>query len=197
MKSEINWELVAKYLSGECSADELIAFEKWLNESQENKKLLDSMKKVWDSSGEEFEDSDVKSLWENVAERSGISSDAASAPVFNLKPKENRFPIFSAIYNSAAFRYAAVFMFIVSAALIYFVTSDRWGTDEWISVNVKNGELQTIVLDDGSKIIADAGSRVEYPVKFGENSRDVKLIGEAYFEVQKNNKNPFNPFLFF
>ena len=191
MKSEINWELAAKYLSGECSAEESNEIEIWLSQSEENRNLLDSMSKVWNAPGENFESSDIKTLWENIAERSGIKTGTEAAPVFELSPQENIFSKLSAIYNSKAFRYAAVFMFIISASLIYFITSNRPGSNEMITIIVKNGELESIVLNDGSKIIADAGSHVQYAGNFGEDSRDVKLIGEAYFEVSHNPDIPF------
>ena len=191
MKNEINWELVAKYLSGECSAQESNVVEKWLSEAEENRSLLESMKKVWNTPGESFESSDIKALWKNVAEKSGIKTGSDAAPVFVVHPEENVFSKFSRIYRSTAFRYAAVLLFIVSASLIYFITSGRLGSDEWNSIIVKNGGIENILLNDGSKIIADAGSLVQYTDNYGEESRDIKLEGQAYFELNHNPDIPF------
>ena len=47
------------------------------------------------------------------------------------------------------------------------------------------GGISSIVLADGSKVWLNAGSELRYPIKFDKSSREVELIGEAYFEVAK------------
>ncbi len=48
-----------------------------------------------------------------------------------------------------------------------------------------------IVLPDGSTVVLHAGSTLDYPSSFPENSREVSLKGEAYFDVKHDNKKPF------
>lgn len=43
----------------------------------------------------------------------------------------------------------------------------------------------TVILEDGSEIIINAGSKLIYPVKFDDKSRQVELEGEAFFKVAK------------
>jgi ferric-dicitrate binding protein FerR (iron transport regulator) len=47
-----------------------------------------------------------------------------------------------------------------------------------------------ITLSDGSTVILHAGSKLDYPVSFNGNAREVSLTGEGYFDVQHNDK-PF------
>ena len=54
----------------------------------------------------------------------------------------------------------------------------------------KGGEYE-VVLPDGTKVWLNAGSSLSYPVTFAGNDRQVKLTGEAYFEVAKNKDKPF------
>lgn len=54
----------------------------------------------------------------------------------------------------------------------------------------KGGEF-AIVLADGTKIWLNADTRLKYPTFFTGNKREVELEGEAYFEVQHDNKMPF------
>ncbi|MCU0392140.1 MAG: FecR domain-containing protein [Thermoflexibacter sp.] len=50
----------------------------------------------------------------------------------------------------------------------------------------KYGQMQTIVLPDGSKVTLNANSRLEINSKWKDTeSRRVNLVGEAYFEVEK------------
>jgi transmembrane sensor len=53
------------------------------------------------------------------------------------------------------------------------------------------GGLYAVKLSDGTKIWLNSKSSLKYPVKFNEKSREVTLVGEAYFEVSKNPHNPF------
>ncbi len=53
------------------------------------------------------------------------------------------------------------------------------------------GNHSVITLSDSSRVWLNAGSRLIYPSEFTDKTREVFLIGEAYFEVQKNEKQPF------
>ncbi len=52
------------------------------------------------------------------------------------------------------------------------------------------GEQKQIVLPDGSQAWLNAGSKLTYPERFTK-TRTMHLIGEAYFSVTKDPKNPF------
>ncbi|WP_448698164.1 FecR family protein [Mucilaginibacter sp. AW1-3] len=48
-----------------------------------------------------------------------------------------------------------------------------------------------LVLADGTKVWLNAESSITFPTAFNGKERIVKLIGEAYFEVKHNEKQPF------
>lgn len=50
---------------------------------------------------------------------------------------------------------------------------------------------KTVMLPDGSTVVLYKNSRVSYPRQFATNSREVYLTGEAFFQVQRNPKQPF------
>ena len=52
-------------------------------------------------------------------------------------------------------------------------------------------ETRTVCLPDGSTVTLNHYSSLSYPEKFKSDKREVKLNGEAYFEVNKNKKHPF------
>lgn len=53
------------------------------------------------------------------------------------------------------------------------------------------GSRSTITLADGSKVWLNAGSRLIYPSRFVDKKREVYLVGEAFFDIEKNDKMPF------
>lgn len=53
------------------------------------------------------------------------------------------------------------------------------------------GGRYKITLSDGSLVILNSGSSLEFPVGFNGPERKVKLSGEGYFEITKNPQQPF------
>ncbi len=53
------------------------------------------------------------------------------------------------------------------------------------------GKKSQLILEDGTKVWLNAGSRMEFPTKFKGDKREVSLQGEGYFEVAHNQKVPF------
>jgi transmembrane sensor len=53
------------------------------------------------------------------------------------------------------------------------------------------GIRSQVVLPDGSKVWLNAESTLKFPVPFPKDFRNVNLLGEAFFEVTKNQKQPF------
>ena len=89
-------------------------------------------------------------------------------------------------------RYAALFLLPVSLA---------WGVYNYMD-NRSESELETVLvvgehshsqitLDDNTKIYLSANSSISYPKRFAGVTREVKLQGEAFFEVAKENERPF------
>ncbi|MDF1573447.1 MAG: FecR domain-containing protein [Bacteroidales bacterium] len=53
------------------------------------------------------------------------------------------------------------------------------------------GSRTTVQLADGTQVHLNYGSRIKYPRNFAGRSREIKLSGEAYFNVAHNPKKPF------
>jgi transmembrane sensor len=54
-----------------------------------------------------------------------------------------------------------------------------------------NKEKKYIHLQDGSTVLLNNGSRLEYPDEFTGKTREVTLVGEGYFDIQHDASRPF------
>ena len=64
-------------------------------------------------------------------------------------------------------------------------------TPEMNTLVIPYGNRSVISLADGSRVWLNAGSRLIYPSKFVDKTREVFLTGEAFFDITKNEKQPF------
>ncbi|MFV0591888.1 MAG: FecR family protein [Draconibacterium sp.] len=58
-------------------------------------------------------------------------------------------------------------------------------------INTPKGSRSQVILADGTKVWLNADSKLIYPSRFSNNQREVKLEGEAYFDVETNKEKPF------
>ena len=68
------------------------------------------------------------------------------------------------------------------------LTTDRVTTT---TLYIPCGQVYKVILNDGTEVWLNANSRLIYPVRFAGNKRKVRLEGEAYFKVARNERMPF------
>lgn len=90
-------------------------------------------------------------------------------------------------------KYAAILVVILSAgwSIYQFTRASTLEDLVYTEILVKNGEHKHITLPDGTKVILNAGSSMKYPERFIGGSRLVEMDGEAFFEVTRDESNPF------
>ena len=88
---------------------------------------------------------------------------------------------------------AVLIPFLVLAGAFAFLAnrSGVFQSEEMAEFVVPFGEQLNVVLQDGTQVQLNSGSRLQYPKSFGFFSRKVKLTGEAYFSVAKESTRPF------
>ena len=59
------------------------------------------------------------------------------------------------------------------------------------TIRVPRGGEYKLFLSDSTEVFLNSDSEIRFPVKFGENERDVFLRGEAFFVVRKDASRPF------
>lgn len=59
------------------------------------------------------------------------------------------------------------------------------------TVEIPKGFDYKLILSDGTKVHLNAMSSLKFPTQFSGKTREVELVGEAYFEVYKDIEHPF------
>jgi ferric-dicitrate binding protein FerR (iron transport regulator) len=126
-------------------------------------------------------------LW-NQSESAPTADTIASLSSLKLK----------ACFNSkkrnailAVWKYAAAIVFMLSATSAYLFINHTSQKILFTEQFVGAGQTDTLLLPDGSTIIANSATIILYPENFGDEMRTLYLSGEANFKVVKNPKAPF------
>lgn len=95
--------------------------------------------------------------------------------------------------NSIYIRVAALLAVFCSVAFFGIYHNYRNGKDAppYLELRAQAGERKSVILSDGTKIWLNNSSVLRYPAKFDKDTREVKLEGEAFFEVMHDRKKPF------
>ncbi len=167
--------LLVKYLIGETDDEENLLVEKWLEASDENREEYARMQKVWQGT--------------LSAPKAPVNTDAAwaklSAQIDDEEQAEVKEPLVRTLRPKWNWAAAAVLLALVGLFGVF-----QYFSGQDITVISKDMLVQQ-TLPDGSSVALNANSELEYAKDFDGDLREVKLKGEAFFEVQPNAEKPF------
>lgn len=86
---------------------------------------------------------------------------------------------------------AATLLLLIGLSVYFYMEGRETKSIVWLEKVVPNGNRAMIQLPDGSKVYLNSGTKLSYPNKFPKKEREVKLDGEAYFEIAKDSNKPF------
>lgn len=109
----------------------------------------------------------------------------AAVPVHTMRPHRRRWLLWAAA--------AAVIGVLVLSILVLWPGGRQQpvATKAVILADQSKNYIQNITLPDGSTVVLQAGSTLNYPAAFAGNTREVTLTGEAYFDIEQDKVRPF------
>lgn len=124
---------------------------------------------------------DVDKAWNNVYSR-----------LLGYNRQDSEKPVASLFRRSTFLRVAASILVILGiGAISVFVNRSGYFSNE-ISVVAGNDQINLqINMPDGSAVFLNRNSELRYRSDFGRFSRNVKLEGEAFFEISPGKEKPF------
>ncbi|EAY26437.1 FecR family protein [Microscilla marina] len=162
-------ELLARYFSGETTANEQEKAEAWLKKHPQEGQIL---KKAWEVNTVPTFAPDVNLAWSQVQSK--------ITPVHH---KENKLRNFN-------LRWAVAAVLVLAVGLAWWMLTDK-DTDSWLTKEVQSKQTTPLLLSDGTKVWLNQQTKLRYPSSFDAAQREVFLEGEAFFEVKPNTQKPF------
>ena len=173
--------LIIDRLTGTISEDSDLCLQEWIHASDENSRYFKNMELLWHS-------------MEVVHEGEQYDSDRAFLLFKQRIETENTINTRKSFTLKKVLSYAAILIsFITLNCLIhqYYIHPSDQNILRLSEIAVPNGSKTKLTLQDGTKVWLNAGSKIQYDSDFGKKNRLLKLSGEAYLEVAKDENCPF------
>ncbi|MFV0583298.1 MAG: FecR family protein [Parabacteroides gordonii] len=171
-------ELLHKYFHGKLTKKELTDFRSMVNEMSDEmfKKELDF---IWNNEND-------------VIPMDTLTKNNILQSVHNII--DHKAIVVKRVFNW--WKIAAIIMMpilLINISLLFMDNKEEYvaNVQEYTVLSGK-GQKNQILLPDGTHIWLNSESEISYTSNFNQSNRSIKLKGEAFFDVKKNEYLPFN-----
>ncbi len=169
-------KLIRRYIDGECNEQENDLIKKWLD----NALINDGDK--WHSLGSVEKKVHLDKLFQKI--NSSIQNNEPTS----VYPIQRKYPI-SRKWIAVACLITALFVPVLYYKI--FHSEQVIQAIGWKQLVARPGQRMRIKLSDGTLVWLKGGSVIHYPENFVGIVRNIRLNGEAFFEVAKDKAHPF------
>ena len=171
--------LLPAYLSGDLSDKDKASIDLWRAGSPENEQHFQNSLKAWESISllQEMEQFNSFEALSKVHDKIDHSGSSRWLNVIKLVAAIFLLPLLG--YSG----YVTYQNFSLKKMMIDHVVMQ--------TISSRQGMVSRLLLADGTRVWLNSGSELQFPNRFLGDFREVKLKGEAYFEVVKNKNQPF------
>jgi len=175
----IPYELIARYLAGECNAEEIRQIQEW---SEQHPEMMDEFTRLWEQIPSGDFNPDVEKALENVNYRIDIKRNRHSRRIRMIT-----------VASCAAAIVAVVILVLVNitGSRNQNPLQDIKNASGLLSLYTDENQTLEYELPDGSTVWLNRSSSLKYPEVFEGNTREVYLEGEAFFDISPDKEKPF------
>ena len=163
--------LFKKYIDNTASADEQKVLNDWISTDEG---LQQWFEEQLDNSPEAMDNEKQAVLLEKIHEKTGVKVK----PTFVL-PRW---------VKTAA---AAVLILLTVGNVVLYLSDRKPAKAQYAEIGALRGQKASLTLPDGTRVTLNSESTLKYSTAYNQSERTVELVGEAFFEVAKNQKIPF------
>jgi transmembrane sensor len=168
-------ELLVKWLADEATPQEQQLVEEWVSSSEANRHYFQHFQLIWNES-------------QKLAATTAVDENKAWQRFQRRVKKTESAP--GKIKSFGWWRIAASILIVAGAAWFTSILLEKGSADpEILSIAIK--EVKRDTLPDGSVAVLNKHSELSYPARFKGKTRNVKLRGEAFFNITPNKEKPF------
>jgi ferric-dicitrate binding protein FerR (iron transport regulator) len=179
MENQNDDHLLASYFAGKLTQAEIKAVENWRDASEENRLIFRHAEKVWRS---------LDLLQEMKQYKTDFALRKVNAKIGQATVKGQKGFLF---YWQRVAAILLLPILILGGYYFFRNTGVENNTIVWQTITTPPGVKSQAQLPDGTKVWLNSESKLSYPSSFTRHERNIKLEGEAYFEVAKDKRHPF------
>lgn len=177
----IPWSLIIAKLKDELSAEEKLRLEQWMT-SEKNRKIYEDLSEIWLGIQEQSMDytPDKDLYWQKL-----------HTHIQEEKKKEER-SLRNRSFNRLRYVVAAcaVLLLLLGGGTFWTIRQMQKQMQQEVRFSNLSGKSY-VMLGDGTKVWLHSDTSLDYKREFSSVNREVKMTGEAYFEVAHDPKHPF------
>jgi ferric-dicitrate binding protein FerR (iron transport regulator) len=173
-----NPEILNRFFNGKYSRKDYLAIKSILEKPEEQEELKVLLQNHWsDFNNETLPNGNVDHILLKIHKQIDLEEN---------RIKGNRF--ISVFQKVAAILIIPLVLSFI--AVFYFQPKSTSSETAMAEIQCPLGVRTKFILPDGTTGFLNSGSTLEYPVQFSGN-RNVKLTGEAFFDVHRDEEHPF------
>ena len=171
-------ELIPSWFDGTLNTKEREKVEKWKEASEENRQIF----------------ADSQRAWEGIEQLKLMEKYDSQKALLQVHSRIKSKKDYSVL---AIFQKVAAVLILPLMAVSFWLILDSHPSKPvqdavlWHTLEIPAGMRSEYYLPDSTKVYLNSKTRLSYPITFSNELREVKLSGEAYFEVAENKNAPF------
>lgn len=176
-----DWHVWASHFAGELSSSQERALLDWIDSAPEHRAVYEQMRRVWEAGRQavHIPPSDTATQWNRLQEQMKAHENTTTHRLGRS--------FFSSYYGWAA---AAIVCVLIGIGFAYWPSEPPPALASLIVLSTTDS-ARLFYLPDSSRTRLNKHSQLTYTPTYGQPERGVKLEGEAFFEVRRDEVRPF------
>ncbi len=188
---EIEYSVLKKYFEDSASDEEKKLVNNWLNNPDSIFRFESYLRLLWEETDDLESAIELDTLLDKIHHKINLSTEKIKSLPDISKPVIS----FNYVLKNIA-RIAAILLLPLMVYISWELYSQNIFVNDQAKITYNEiicplGARCHFELPDGTKGSLNNGSRLKYPLNFSGSTREVELIGEAFFDVHHDKNKPF------
>ena len=183
-------DIISKELSNQISEEEQVYLNRWLEEKAENQALFLFIQQDYEKAKRKEDDFDIQTAYQHfLADQNPPPTTVIPSLTTPNLPSSSPFSKFTALISNHFSSQKKLKIALYVGLLLSVSGISFWMFKSTTKKVVAKKEARKIVLPDNSTVWLNKYSSITYTIPF--HKRHVLLSGEAFFDIQSDETNPF------